>query len=302
MNHLKTIYDKWKSGEIAKPQYIETMRGTHGLLFDYADWLQGNEVKKIEISENGIVMTMGEEEIRMICSPECGRVAPFEALNFGSYEPHEKEKMISLLQSKRRDPVIFDVGANIGYHSIFFKKRIPGAKIYAFEPIPKNFSYLRQHFDLNNIKDVEPINVGLSNYKGDVVFYFDPNCSVNASARNVAGKIDIQEIKCQVVPLDQVALERNLNVDFIKVDVEGAELMVLEGAIETLKKDRPIVFVEMLRKWTAAYDYHPNQIIEFMAKLGYRCFLLNKGHLEAFEKMTDDTVDTNFFFLHSSTV
>ena len=90
-------------------------------------------------------------------------------------------------------------------------------------------------------------------------------------------------------------------IDFIKCDVEGAELFVFQGALKLLAQDKPIVFTEMLRKWAAKFDYHPNQIIELFQGLGYQCFTADaEGKLRAFGLMDDQTQETNFFFLHKT--
>jgi hypothetical protein len=91
----------------------------------------------------------------------------------------------------------------------------------------------------------------------------------------------------------------NLQVDFIKCDVEGAELFAFEGAVAILKRDKPIVFTEMLRKWAAKFHYHPNKIFELFFSLGYRSFYTEGIALVELNEMTDETVETNFFFLHS---
>lgn len=89
-----------------------------------------------------------------------------------------------------------------------------------------------------------------------------------------------------------------LHVDFIKCDVEGAELLAFQGAKETLQRDKPIVFTEMLRKWAAKFNYHPNEIIMLFSTFGYRCFYADGEALKELLVMTDETLETNFFFLH----
>ncbi len=87
-------------------------------------------------------------------------------------------------------------------------------------------------------------------------------------------------------------------VDFIKCDVEGAELNVFRGGLKSIAKHKPIIFTEMLRKWSARYGYHPNAIIDLFHSNGYRCFVINQKMLSKVTKIDDDTVETNFFFLH----
>jgi hypothetical protein len=75
-------------------------------------------------------------------------------------------------------------------------------------------------------------------------------------------------------------------------------LLAFKGGKEILKRDCPIVFSEMLRKWTAKFNYHPNDIIEFFTDLNYKCFTIESGKLKAFEHVDENTVETNYFFLH----
>jgi molybdopterin-guanine dinucleotide biosynthesis protein A len=104
---------------------------------------------------------------------------------------------------------------------------------------------------------------------------------------------------CHVERLDDFVSANNLHVNFIKCDIEGAELFAFKGAMETLQRDKPIVFTEMLRKWAAKFNYHPNEIIALFSSLGYRCFYAEGSTLKEITEMTDEAVETNFFFLHS---
>jgi hypothetical protein len=87
----------------------------------------------------------------------------------------------------------------------------------------------------------------------------------------------------------------------IKCDVEGAELLVFRGAEKTLNQSHPIIQCEMLRKWAKRFDYHPNDLIAYLAEFGYQCFHLDPADptkLVRFYTMIDSTVETNFYFLH----
>ena len=89
--------------------------------------------------------------------------------------------------------------------------------------------------------------------------------------------------------------------DLLKIDVEGAELQILNGAILTIDRFKPVIFTELLRKWSAAYDYHPNDVIKMLRELNFQCFCVNKNLTEIFE-VTDKTIETNFIFIHESKV
>ena len=84
----------------------------------------------------------------------------------------------------------------------------------------------------------------------------------------------------------------------MKIDVEGNEKFVLEGGADVLEKYRPLVYAELLRKHAKRFGYHPNEVLRMMEGLGYRCFTFTEGHLCPFAEMTEETEETNFFFLH----
>jgi hypothetical protein len=108
------------------------------------------------------------------------------------------------------------------------------------------------------------------------------------------------KVKCSVKRLDDVFPSLGVNrLDFIKCDVEGSELLVFQGGYETIKKYKPMIFSEMLRKWASKFNYHPNKIISSLKDLGYRCFIIRNGQLNEFFKMDDKTLETNFLFLHA---
>jgi FkbM family methyltransferase len=223
------------------------------------------------------------------------RLVPIEILNFGAYEMAEWTVLRGLLEDRM---TMFDIGANVGWYSMNLARAFPQARILAFEPIPATHSYLRKNLELNQIPNVQPGNFGFSDRAGELTFYYYPEGSGNASAADLTGTGAAQKLTCRVRTLDDFIAETGERVDFIKCDVEGAELFVLQGGAATLQRHKPIVFAEMLRKWAAKFGYHPNQIIEFMARLGYQCFTANGEHLRQFRTMDENTVETNFLFLH----
>jgi len=108
-------------------------------------------------------------------------------------------------------------------------------------------------------------------------------------------------VQCRVETLDAVARAQGIaRVDLIKCDVEGSELFVLRGVAETIRRDQPIIMLEMLRKWARVFDYHPNDIIAFLGDLGYRCWSWDGADLIPVPAVDDACTQTNFFFLHDA--
>jgi len=286
----------YQGGKITKQQYIDEMHKMHNGLFEYAELLRDTDIVRIEIADSRVVMETRESGIRIVCDKNDKRMAPIEILNFGNYEKADMDMVLRLLKDGQ---TIFDIGANVGWYSINFAKRFPGMRIFAFEPIPSTFSYLQRNIALNQISSIQANNFGFSDNNGELVFHFHPEGSGSASSADLMGTGTAQKIHCKVRKLDEYVAQAGVTgIDFMKCDVEGAELFVLAGGVESIKRFKPMIFAEMLRKWAAKFNYHPNQIIELMAGMGYRCFVSRDNRLTELANMDDQTSETNFFFLH----
>lgn len=186
-------------------------------------------------------------------------------------------------------------------------------KIYAFGPIPETYSKMLKNLSLNHDpKQISPYNMGLSNAVGAFTFYL-PGENEAASLQPVTDEFYLQEsidgvytgpqksrkVSCEVSTLDEfVQANPQKVIDLLKIDVEGNKKFMLEGAASVLRTYRPIVYAEMLRKHAARFHYHPNDIINFMCSLGYQCYVCIQGRLVSFQQMDENTIETNFFFLH----
>ena len=289
------LQKKYEDGRISKQDYIADMYRYHHALYDYSDYIKKTDISKIEILEDGVYMTHREFGIKMKCIPNDLRIAPIETLNFLSYESAELK---SILQFIKPSPVILDIGANIGWYSLVLGRLFPDSEIHAIEPSEKLFESLQLHISINDAKNIKPHKIGVSEKSGESVFFEIPNNSVNSSMMNLTNDPTAESQIVVVKTVDDFCAENNIaQVDFIKCDVEGAELLVLKGAVETLK-NKPLVFCEMVRKWSVKFNYHPNEIIEFMKKFGYEeCYAISERGLRLIKEMDDFTDETNFLFV-----
>ena len=141
--------------------------------------------------------------------------------------------------------------------------------------------------------------MGFSNVIGTSDVYYYPEGSGNASLVNLTQKDSVRRFQCKFDSLDNFCQPDLDSLDFIKCDVEGAELLVFKGGINTIKKHKPIIFSEILRKWSSQFNYNPNEIFELFASLGYHAYTIQSGKLVLFTKMNEKTTNTNFVFLHA---
>ena len=293
---LLELKKSYLNKRIIKEDYIEEMFKIHKILYEYSELIKKSELEKIEISSGQVVFT-NSDGIRLVSTSCDKRLAPVDVLNFGSYEKDEREMFVKLVDDGFS---IFDIGANVGWYSIYFAKKFPRSTVYAFEPVKKTFDNLNINIEFNNSKNVKVFNFGFSNENAKQVFYLDDEESVSASMRNLKGGKRISKVPGRLMRLDDFCKREKLKVDFIKCDVEGAELLVFKGGTNTILRDKPIIFAEMLRKWSSKFSYHPNAIIKLLDEAGYECFFVSFGKLRRLQRMTDKTNATNFFFLHKT--
>ena len=292
---LNDLKSEFMNGNLSKPDYIEKMHVEHKKLFEYANFVRETDISKIEITDGIVQMTTREHSITFLVDRDDARIAPIEMLNFGAYEKSQMDMISKLVQDGQ---TIMDVGGNIGWFSLTLAKMRKNLNIFSFEPVPKTFDYLYRNIELNHSGHIKCFNFGFSNSEVTTPFFYYNQGSGNASMANVSDRKDVEMLECKVTRMDDFVNKRGLDIDFIKCDVEGAELLVFQGGYETIKKHKPIIFSEMLRKWAAKFNYHPNEIISFLKELGYRCFIPDNGRLREFFEMDEKTVETNFFFLH----
>lgn len=297
MNALLKTAARYAQGLIDKPGFIRSMyEDNHARLFDYAEYMAVTNIKKIEIEDGRVIMTTRDRGIRIACGAGDYRIAPIETLNFKDYEKAESSMMENLVEDGDN---FFDIGANIGWYSINIAASRPQTQVYSFEPLPKTYRQLETNVGLNAVPNVRLHHFGFSNQAGSSPFYYYAQGSGNASSANLTDRPDVEVVQCSVRTLDGYIAAEGTRLDFVKCDVEGAELLVFQGGQQTIARDKPIVFSEILRKWSAKFNYDPNDIFLLFRQLGYKAFTAENGSLIEFTTMTADTVQTNFFFLHA---
>lgn len=288
----------FSNGNIGKPEFIATAYETfHQYLFQYAMHLGQVDIKEITIDRAGVIFTTRSTGMKFRCQIGDHRSPPIETFNFADFEPSESKMMEKLFEGRH---IFFDIGANIGWHSINLSAKYRNARFFCFEPIPKTFTQLNENISINALENISVFNIALSDTPGEQKYFYYTACSGNASAANLSDRPDVTEIVCNQTTLDKFILGKSLPPpEFIKCDVEGAELMVIKGGIDTIRRHQPIIMAEILRKWSAKFNYDPNEIFQLLYGIGYLSFTTDGTNLFAFDKMTESTKETNFFFLHA---
>ena len=140
--------------------------------------------------------------------------------------------------------VILDIGAATGHFGIVAARLFPGSKVYAFEPAERQRILLARNARLNRVDRFEIEPFGLWNRADTLAFRTVGAESSFARVSRFQGTLDFPE-QVQVMPLDQWVADHAIGrIDLIKMDAEGAEIEILEGAQVTLKRFRPRLLVQ----------------------------------------------------------
>jgi FkbM family methyltransferase len=294
LEEIQSIHNLWMKGALTKHEFIEAMHMYHQILFQYAKHLHGNIIQSLSISEQGVEV-LTRDGVKFDCDPDDVYSIPLGAFTFGEFERLAGDWLMKFMPDQG---AFFDIGANVGWYSLHLAQKYPQALICAFEPIPDTYKRLAANIALNGLSNIKAFNVALAEQESLLTFHFRPDMTGAASARNITESENVLEFSCPARRLDDCWREIGQNPDLLKCDVEGAELFVFRGGRDCLAEARPVIFCEMLRKWSARFNYTPNDIIRFLSDLGYLCFEPAPHALKAFERMTEETLETNFFFLH----
>lgn len=197
--------------------------------------------------------------------------------------------LLRLLCSKQKASI--DIGANIGTMSYFLSKY--SKENHAFEINPEVAAKLRRA----NLSNTKVYEMGLSDSRGPVwlrvpVAGFGPvfGCGTIEPANDLGGEKVVQR-RLAVAMLDDFELQ---NVGIIKIDVEGHELAVLRGAIQTLERNRPSLIIEIVEK-TNGHSFA--EIVQLTSQLSYTCYRLAGKQLVPMSAIEDGAGDVDYYFL-----
>jgi len=140
--------------------------------------------------------------------------------------------MVGMGQAVPEKPTILDIGANAGYFSLFALSRFPGARVFAFEPLPANFRLLERHKTLNSGTDFNCVQKAVSGEKGILTLAYDAKDSFSTAATLfTASPGQSDEIAVETLTLRDIWTDFGIEwCDLLKMDCEGAEYGILYGS------------------------------------------------------------------------
>jgi len=198
-------------------------------------------------------------------------------VSFGLYERDEANFVLSLLKP---GDVFFDLGANVGFYSLLAAERVGAAgAVHAFEPMPDNAATLRRTIERNSISHLHLNEVAVAESPGfRTLYYPDASWGNSGWATLVTSERKHHSIVVPVITLDQYVRQHQIeHVRLIKLDIEGAELLALQGATDLLARpDAPDLFLEINPHYLVSQGIDSRAVTQFVAAQGYTVSVFGK--------------------------
>ena len=185
-----------------------------------------------------------------------------------AYEPLETELIKK--EIKKGDTVL-DIGANIGYYTLIFARLVgENGKVFAFEPDPTNFSLLKKNVEINGYKNVILIQKAVSNKSERLKLYLSKD---NMGGHTICNPHNSrQSVEVEAIRLDDYFENYNGKIDFIKMDIEGAEGGAIQGMSNILKNNNVKIVSEFCPGGLKRFGIDSEEYLKLLIKFGFKLY------------------------------
>lgn len=196
-----------------------------------------------------------------------------DSLHLSFNDIHEELETEIFKKEIGNGDIVLDIGANIGYYTLIAAKIVGDeGKVFAFEPDPENFSLLKKNIEINGYRNVTPVQKAVSDKSGKIkLFLSEDNKAGHRIYDDMLGK------KC--INVDAVAIDDFLKgnkVDFVKMDIEGAEGKALAGMSKTIKENKKLkLLTEFFPSLLAELGTNPEKYVELIIEHGFKVYDIN---------------------------
>lgn len=187
----------------------------------------------------------------------------------GMWEVDSEKEFFRHVPIEKRCNIV-DIGAQSGLYSLY-AKYLPNATFYSFEPFPLSYKLLSENLKINNINNVKTFDIAISDKTGTAIL----NTCLSHNGLHTLGENpkrfgDIKEIEVKTETLDNLFYEKNIPVDYLKIDTEGYEYYILKGGIKTLKKYKPLLQIEYNVQNMSQCNVKEEDLNELLNELNYK--------------------------------
>jgi FkbM family methyltransferase len=179
--------------------------------------------------------------------------------------------------------VFYDIGANVGFFTVIGARLVgPGGRVYAFEPVPENAALVRHNAEMNGFMHVTVIEKAVSRQTGEGELFLARYSGGSALSSVDTPPPDLKEvISIEMVSIDDVIEQQAIEPPaVVKIDVEGAEVEVLEGMARTLRDFEPVVVYEIDDEDEGAFNRKRVECAAFLRARGYKITRLDESYAD----------------------
>ena len=197
----------------------------------------------------------------------------FVALNLWKYGVLEAEELRFAHALIRPGMHIVDIGANVGFHSLEFARWTgPNGTVDAFEPAPDNHAVLQRNISASGLSNVTAHELAIADRVGQTQMYLSP--IHRGDHRIVAPEGDRQSIAVRTATMDSLYADRR--IDFVKIDAQGAEYLVLAGMREVMRNNPSlVVMLEFCPQLMSQSGHSPNDLIGLLGEFNRRIMVVD---------------------------
>ncbi len=187
----------------------------------------------------------------------------------GSFEPFETEVV---KREVKKGDVVLDIGANIGYYTLIFAKLVgEEGKVFAFEPDPDNFVLLKKNIETNGYQNVILVQKAVTNKSVNIRLYLSEDNKGDHRIYN--SHENRKSIEVEAVSLDDYFKDYHGNIDFIKMDIQGAEGQAIQGMSNLLKKQQGIkIITEFWPFGLEMSGMEPEEYLKLLLKYRFKLY------------------------------
>lgn len=191
--------------------------------------------------------------------------------------------------------VVCDVGAHVGQYTLLAASVVgPSGRVYAFEPEPRIFARLEENIRRNGMNNVVLRRCAVCNRSGKATFYIHEGGDFQSGNHSLLPDqklMRFRTITVDTIRLDDI-LQKEPRLDFMKIDVEGAEMAVLQGATQSITFHRPIILFEAEERNTRKFGYTTVQLKRYVSSLDYAIYRAPEGErLRALDEVRMNEVE-----------
>jgi len=201
---------------------------------------------------------------------------PRDRLNLSIYGDWEPLEVALVEKNVKKGDVVLDIGANIGYYTLIMARLVGDeGKVLAFEPDPDNFALLKKNVEANGYRNVTVVQKAVTDRNGEIKLY---RSQENMGDHRIYETTeDRPSVSIEAIRMDDYLKNHDVKVDFIKMDIQGAEYSAIRGMTALFEQNRHLKIVtEFWPHALKSFGVEPEQYLNLLQQHGFKLYKIDE--------------------------